>query len=73
MGQPQPLRAAIGGRLLNIATALTFIPFIIHTLFLVAGTFQVDNPLRPGSRIIGLSSFSVVSVSSPISHLQLHN
>ena len=73
MGQPQPLRAAIGGRLLNIATALIFIPLIIHVIFLVAGTFQVDNSLRPGSRIIGLSSFSIVSVSDPISHFQLHH
>ncbi|KAK3291913.1 uncharacterized protein B0H64DRAFT_435649 [Chaetomium fimeti] len=64
MGQPQSLRAAIAGRLLNIAIALTFIPLIIHVVMLVAGTFQVNGPA--GSRLIGLSSLSIVSFNGII-------
>ncbi|KAH6847106.1 hypothetical protein B0I37DRAFT_138072 [Chaetomium sp. MPI-CAGE-AT-0009] len=64
MGQPQSLRAAIAGRLLNIAIALTFIPLIIHMVLLAAGTFQVNGPA--GSRLIGLSSLSIVSFNGII-------
>ncbi|KAH6623782.1 hypothetical protein F5144DRAFT_659050 [Chaetomium tenue] len=66
MGQPQPLRAVIGRRLLNVAITLTFIPLIVHVLLLAAGTFQIDDPSRPGARLIGLSSLSVVSFTGII-------
>jgi len=48
--------------LLFAAKALLVLPFIINILHLIAGTFYVANPDRPGSLLIGLEGLSTVSV-----------
>ncbi|KAK1752200.1 hypothetical protein QBC47DRAFT_463536 [Echria macrotheca] len=66
------LRAVVADGLLNVAILLTLIPLLTNILFLIAGTFQVNDASRPGSRVIGLSSLSIASfngvVPSPNGH-----
>jgi hypothetical protein len=51
--------------LLFTAKALLVLPFVISILHLIAGTFYVTNPDRPGSLLIGLEGLSTVSVCPP--------
>lgn len=57
-------RAGMARVLLHIARALLVVPIITTVILLVAGTFQVSNPAREGSMLIGLSSLSIISVGS---------
>lgn len=65
-GARSRLRAAISRGLLLTAMALLILPLIANILLVVAGTFYVSNPNRPGSLLIGLDKLSTVSFNGII-------
>lgn len=67
MGPPRKqVRATVARHLLNAAIALTILPLIANILFLLAGTFQLQDTTRPGATRIGLSSLSIASFNGVI-------